>query len=58
MEAREGVGIVREFKSVLRAFREGVCDGVGTVISWHEFCNTHFAFAFVILAPVFCGEHD
>lgn len=58
MEAREGVGIIREFKSVLRAFREGVCDGVGTIISWHEFCNTHFAFAFVILALVLCGEHD
>jgi hypothetical protein len=58
METREGVGVVREFKSVLRVIREGVCDGVGTIISWHEFCNTHFVFAFVILVPVFCGEHD
>ena len=39
-------------------FREGVYDGIWSVIPWHEFCNTGFAFAFVIASAIFHGEHD
>jgi hypothetical protein len=31
---------------------------VGAVILWHEFGNPCFAFAFIIVAAVFGGEHN
>jgi hypothetical protein len=57
MEAREDVGVVGEFESIFRAFREGVCDCVGPIMSWHEFGNSCFAFAFVIAVAIFGREH-
>ena len=33
-------------------------DGVGPVISWHEFGYPCFALAFIVAAAVFGGEHD
>ena len=33
-------------------------DGVGAVMSWHEFGNPCLAFAFVVAAAVFGGEHN
>jgi hypothetical protein len=35
-----------------------VCDCVGAIMSWHEFGNLCFAFAFVIAVSIFSGEHD
>ena len=32
-------------------------DGIGGVISQHEFGNPCLAFVFVVAAAVFCGEH-
>ena len=58
MKAGEGVGIVWEFKSVFRAFRECVGNGVGAVMSRHKFGYPCFAFSFVISAVIFSGEHD
>jgi hypothetical protein len=35
-----------------------VCDCVGAIMSWHKFGNPCFAFASVVAAAVFSGEHD
>ena len=37
---------------------EGVGDGVGPIMLWHEFGNLCLAFAFVGVAAVFGGEHN
>ena len=35
-----------------------MCDCVGAIMSWHEFGNLCFAFAFVVVVAVFGGKHD
>jgi hypothetical protein len=58
METGEGIVVVRKFESVFQAFREGMCDCVRAVLSWDEFGNSCFAFAFVVVVVIVSGEHD
>jgi hypothetical protein len=58
MEAGEGVEVVGKLECVFRVFREGVSDCVGAIMLQHEFGDLCFAFAFVVVAVIFSGEHD
>ena len=35
-----------------------MCNGVGAVISWHEFGNMGFSVVFAVAAAIFSGKHN